>query len=195
MSKSREQINQFLSGINIDGKTVLDVGVQDNPAYKYCRGTAEKYLTMDIDKEWKPNLVYDLNYFGLVKELQKNNLEDRFDIVFCLEVLEHCYEPHFALLNIFDSLKDGGIAYISVPFINPIHDKWDYLRYTPEYFEKVLPQIGFSDFDIKLRKTTLGKQELMNFYQAEGLRMSKIRQQMGDGDKLDLIGLFIEAKK
>jgi len=37
--------------------------------------------------------------------------------------------------------------------------------------------------------------ELMNFYKSEGLKFSKIRQQMGDGDKLDLIGLIIEAKK
>jgi len=200
MSKSREQINQFLSEINLDGKTVLDVGVQDNPAAKYCNGSARKYLTMDVDREWRPNFLYDLNddkidigYLGNL--VNQQHFKNRFDVVFCLEVLEHCWSPVQALENLFDFTKEGGTCYISTPFINPLHDKWDYLRYTPEWFEKVLPMVGFKEFTIKKRYATLGVLDLIKFYQAEGLRMSKIRLNKGQHKDQALIGLFIEAKK
>jgi len=189
MSKSREQINQFLSEIDITGKTVLDVGVQDNPAYKYCRGTAEKYKTIDVDKSWNPDITVDFNNEGAWRGCGE------YDVVFCLEVLEHIWNPIEALKNLFEVTSENGVCYISVPFINPIHDKWDFLRYTPEWFEKVLPMVGFKDFDIKYRMATVGQCSLSHFYQEEGLKMSKIRKKMGDGDKINLIGLFIEAKK
>lgn len=200
MSKSREQINKFLSEINITGKKVLDVGVQDNPAYKYCRGTAEKYLTLDVDNQWNPNFVYDLNDDKIDLSILNNILNaDKiiggFDIVFCLEVLEHCWNPIVALKNLYDFTSENGVCYISVPFINPIHDKWDFLRYTPEWFEKVLPMVGFKEFKIHLRKATVGIKDLMNFYQGEGLKMSKIREAMGDGGLKDLIGVIVEARK
>lgn len=192
MSKSREQINQFLSGISIEGKSVLDVGVQNNPAYKYCRGHADKYVTMDIDEEWKPDVVGDLNLpvsVALKREIV------RFDVVFCLEVLEHCWNPIEALKNLFEFTKEGGVCYLSVPFINPIHDKWDYLRYTPEWFEKVIPMVGFKSFEIHVRRASLGLEYLMEFYKSEGLRMSKIREVMGDGNLKNLIGVIVEAHK
>lgn len=191
MSKSREQINKFLSEIDLTDKKVLDVGCQDNLARKYTKGIPSEYHTADIDKQWNPDFIVDLNDNSLFFAVNSN----RYDVVFCLEVLEHCWNPRNVLANLFDVLKGDGVAYISVPFINPIHDLWDYLRYTPEWFDKVLPMVGFKQWEIKLRKSTEGREELINFYQKEGLRLSKVRQQMGDSDKLDLIGLFIKAEK
>jgi len=191
MSKSREKINQFLSQIDITGKTVIDVGVQNNPARKYTKGEAKTYETMDIDKEWKPDYIEDLNIdFGIMREESGYN-----DIVFCLEVLEHCWNPVQAVSNLYGITKKGGVCYISVPFINPLHDKWDYLRYTPEWFEKVLPLVGFKDIVVKKRMATNGVLELMNFYRNEGLRMSKIRLKAGQSKDQALIGLFVEAHK
>jgi len=190
VSKSREQINQFLSTIDITDKAVLDVGVQNNPASNYTKGVAKKYLTMDVDDEWKPDLVADLNY-----RLPTFELTGLHDIVFCLEVLEHCWHPVEAVKNLAGFTKEGGVCYISVPFINPIHDKWDFLRYTDEWFKVVLPKVGFKEVRIHYRMATEGFEILKAFYQSEGLRMSKIRQGMGDGNKLALIGLIVEARK
>lgn len=192
MSKSREQINQFLGGINIEGKRVLDVGVQNNPASNYVKGIAKEYLTTDVDEEWGSDYLFDLN-----KDFKKSIIKGgkKFDVVFCLEVLEHCWNPVQAIWNLFDLVDEGGVCYISVPFINPIHDKWDYLRYTPEWFEKVLPMVGFKGFKIHLRRASIGTEDLMRFYQGEGLRMSKIREVMGDGHLKNLIGVIVEAGK
>ena len=203
MSKSREKINQFLAEIDITGKTVLDVGVQNNPAMKYTKGKPEIYITADVDEEWKPDIVGDLNEydnecFGFEVDLfKKAGISSLvgFDVVFCLEVLEHCYNPIGAVSNLGNLVGKGGVCYISVPFINPLHDKWDYLRYTPEWFEKVLPLVGFKDVVVKKRMATNGVLDLMTFYRNEGLRMSKIRLKAGQSKDQALIGLFIEARK
>ncbi len=191
MSNSREQLQYYLSKIDITGKTVLDVGVRDNPASKYVKGKAKKYITLDIDNKWNPDIVADLNA-RMTTELKKEMI--RFDIVFCLEVLEHCYNPVRAVENLFNFTKDGGVCYISAPFINPLHDEWDYLRYTPEWFKKVLP-FWFKEVIINERVATEGQESLLWFYKQEGLRMSKLRYKRGEGDKLPLIGCFVKAIK
>jgi len=192
MSKSREKINQFLAEIDITGKTVLDVGVQNNPAKKYTKGIPKKYMTLDIDEEWKPDVVADINQM-MSKEFKEETI--KFDIVFCLEVLEHCWNPIQVIKNLFVWVKRGGVCYISVPFVNLIHDKWDMLRYTYQFFEKVLPMVGFKSVEIKRRIATVGLNDYMNFNKKEGIRMSKVTQKMGLSKHIADIGYFVIAKK
>lgn len=53
------------------------------------------------------------------------------DAVACLEVLEHVREPQAMLAEIARVLRPGGHAWISVPFLYPVHDApHDYQRYT-----------------------------------------------------------------
>jgi len=119
----------------------------------------------------------------------------KFDIVFCLETLEHVWNPVNAVEILYGMLEENGVCYISVPFINPIHDKWDMLRFTDEWFEKVLPKIGFKEVTIKRRVATIGLEALREFYSTEGLRLSKIRSNKGEGHKIADIGYLITAKK
>ncbi|MEE4252397.1 MAG: methyltransferase domain-containing protein, partial [Alcanivoracaceae bacterium] len=54
-----------------------------------------------------------------------------FDGVFCLEVLEHVPEPAKVMQEISRVLKPGGRAWISMPFLYPLHDApFDFQRYT-----------------------------------------------------------------
>ena len=200
MSCSRNQINKFLGEIDITGKTVLDVGVQNNPARKYTKGETKKYMTLDIDNEWSPDLVLDINETDIDLSIFTNiinaqRIRGGFDIVFCLEVLEHCWNPIEAVRNLAEFTADGGVCYISVPFVNLIHDKWDMLRYTYQFFEKVLPMVGFKSVEIKRRIATVGLNDYMNFNKKEGIRMSKVTQKMGLSKHIADIGYFVIAKK
>lgn len=194
MSKSREQIIDYLSEIDISGKTVLDVGCGPKRywAKNFVNGEAKEYVTLDIDEEFEPDIVADLN-----KDLRLQGIKDKYfyqyDVTFCLETLEHILDPISAVENL--SLWTKEVCYISVPFLNPIHDKWDYLRYTGEWFKEVLPKVGFSSVKIKTRKATVGAGPLKAFYKDEGLRMSKIRLKKGEGHKLLDIGYFVVCKK
>ena len=183
----------MLSTIDIEGKTVLDVGVQDKPSSRLTYGTPKKYLTLDIDPQWKPDLVADLNEIGGNAYTFEKLKELDIDIIFCIEVLEHCWNPIVALGNLHEFLKKGGDLYISTPFINPHHDVVDYLRYTDEWYREVLPRVGFEVKIIKERRASAGLGLLKQFYEVEYMKYSKIRQK--NGPYTYPVGYFVHAKK
>lgn len=197
MSKSREQLNVFLSEVDIEGKFCLDIGVQDKPTSRLTQGTPSKYLTLDIDAKWSPDIVADLNeeWEKWVNHTYSTELERNqgFDAIFCIETLEHCWNPIQAIQNMSGILKEGGDLYISVPFIGPHHDFVDYLRFTHEWFEEVLPKCDLEVIEIKERVATMGRSDLIQFYSKEGMRVSKIRPEYGHYTYP--IGYFVHARR
>ncbi len=190
MSKSREQVNDYLKRIDIQGKIVLDVGVQDHPTSRLTRGEAERYYTLDIDPQWKPDVVADLNdpdFKRIVQEAikrpapspLKHIFEADVDTIFCIEVLEHCWNPVQAVTNLASIMANNGDLYITTPFINPHHDVVDYLRYTNEWYRDVLPKVGLDVVQIIERVSTVGRDLLMQFYTIEGMKISRIRPEYG----------------
>ncbi len=192
MSKSREQLVSFLKEIDITDKVVLDAGCgpEEKWARNWTNGEAKRYITLDISSEFKTTIVADLNV-----KLPTFKLAGLSHIVFCLETLEHLWNPIYALRNIYQWLFIGGTAYFSTPLINPHHDEVDYARYTDEWYQKVLSYVGFKDIKIKPRVATEGYANLLAFYKEEGLRMSKIRLKKGQANKMNEIGYFVEARK
>lgn len=188
MSKSREQLNSLLKKIDIQGKAVLDVGSQDHLSNRLTVGEPLSYDTLDIDPQWEPDIVADLN-----EKMPAFEVAGLYDVVFCIEVLEHCWNPIQAVKNLSQWLKPAGDLYISTPFINPHHDKWDYLRYTGEWYEEVLPKFDLEIVKIEERVATVGKDFLAGFYSAEGLKVSKIRPEYGRYTYP--IGYFVHARK
>ena len=53
------------------------------------------------------------------------------DGVVCLEVIEHVPDPARAIIEIARVLKPGGKAWVSMPFLYPLHNEpFDFQRYT-----------------------------------------------------------------
>ena len=66
-----------------------------------------------------------------------------FDGVACLEVLEHVKEPRRVVAEIARVLRPGGSAWISMPFLYPVHDApHDYQRYTEDGLRRDLEEAG-----------------------------------------------------
>lgn len=79
-----------------------------------------------------------------IVDVTKMKYKNEFDIVMCLNVLEHVYEFQKAVTNIHAALKKGGTAVIAVPVMYPLHDEpGDYWRFTEHTLHKL-----FSDFKI-----------------------------------------------
>jgi SAM-dependent methyltransferase len=188
MSHSRNQVLKYLGDIDITGKTVLDVGAGKKEwwARNFTKGEPRIYKTSDINPEFKCDFQDDLNDFC--------DHMIGFDVVFCLETLEHIFDPLTALANLNRFTNEGGVCYISTPFINPLHDSHDYLRYTIQFFEKVLPLVGFKDIKITPRVAT-AKETLQQFYKEEAMRMSKITQEQGYGGNLWDVGYIVSCTK
>ncbi len=64
-----------------------------------------------------------------------------FDLVLCLETLEHAQRPWFICPEIERILKPNGVAIISSPQNHPIHlHPSDYFRYTPYGLKSLFPK-------------------------------------------------------
>ena len=145
MSKSRTQLENWVTTIDIEGKRVLDVGGSQLPIVGRANGDPKEYVIVDLEKphecKRKPNLIWDIQDMNPIKDKSY----EVFDSVFCLEVMEYLYRPFIALENMNKVLKRGGSLYVSFHFIYPVHkpNKKDYLRYTQWGAEKLLKEAGF----------------------------------------------------
>lgn len=86
---------------------VLEIGANIRPQAQFIYPNA-KILTMDIDKQLKPDIVMDAG---------KMNFDSKFDGILASHVLEHF--PYFDILTVLDrwkkALVPGGKLHIIVP--------------------------------------------------------------------------------
>jgi SAM-dependent methyltransferase len=110
----RQNIDNFIKNTikNHKNKLILEIGPVCKPNEELCRENSVE--TLDI---------CNLDNITYVADITKDNdiPKDRFDIVYCLDVLEHTYEPWEGLKQIYKILKPGGILYLSLPFQFRIH--------------------------------------------------------------------------
>ena len=107
-----------LTRTTLSGKSVVDMS---------C-GTG--VLCEEISASYKPSLFYAYDFSDSCVNLTRNlsipnlkcfvhNLYDpvdiKFDIIFCVETIEHLLHPQIAIKNILNILNRDGIAIITVP--------------------------------------------------------------------------------
>lgn len=189
---TRNQLEKWLSTIEVDCNRVLDVGVGFNPIKDRLKSFKSKeYKTLDnnSENEIKPDFVFDLNT-QKDSTTKKRVLEFSPDVIFCIEVMEYIYEP-IKVFNFFhESLAKKGMLYISFHTYYPWHKPYknDYLRYTQGGIIKLLEQSGFSRWEIIPRTAESGRKDLWTFFRKEGL--------IGFRDKINLdIGYLVKAYK
>ena len=80
-----------------------------------------------------------------------NGLENKYNKIICLAVLEHVYNPFKAIENLRSMLKDNGIIYGFVPYLYKYHAPMD-LKYQDYFrFSKDTLAYLFKDFsDVEL---------------------------------------------
>ena len=80
-----------------------------------------------------------------------NGLENKYDKIICLAVLEHVYDPFKAIENLRSMLKENGIIYGFVPYLYKYHAPMD-LKYQDYFrFSKDTLAYLFKDFnDVEL---------------------------------------------
>lgn len=194
-SNFRIQLEDYLRTIDVKADAVLDVGGLQNPIRSRVHSwEVKKYKIFDVVEEMneeKADYVGDLSR-SLQYHKKINELEGEFDVIFCLEVMEYVFDPLTALENIQGFMKSGGVAYISFPFVYPMHPPLgtDYLRYTQDGVEKLLEEAGLKDFDIFVRRAGPGRNTLKRFYDEEGTRYRR-----DDPSLLDHTGYIVKARK
>lgn len=121
----------------LEGKTVLDLGCGD----QYIRGAFEdrgaSYRGLDIDECDLEAQVFPV-------------LSDSQDIVVCLALIEHMYDPGNFLAETLRVLKTGGLLWLSTPDIEACgakfwNDPTHVHPYTRASIKTLLLMNGFAD--------------------------------------------------
>ncbi|MFW9789105.1 MAG: class I SAM-dependent methyltransferase [Candidatus Thorarchaeota archaeon] len=74
-----------------------------------------------------------------VLDVTKMSVEEEYDIILAINVIEHVYDYGLAILNMHRALKPGGRLVLSTPFFYPLHDlPDDYWRFTTSCLNKIL---------------------------------------------------------
>jgi len=122
------------------GQRVLDAGAGEGRYRPYFEHL--HYVGIDLavgDASW------DYSRLNVLGDLTNLPLCDKvFDLVLCLEVLEHVREPQQVLQELYRVLRPGGKLYFSVPMSWHQHQQpHDYFRYTSFGLRYLLDKVGF----------------------------------------------------
>jgi 2-polyprenyl-3-methyl-5-hydroxy-6-metoxy-1,4-benzoquinol methylase len=165
---------------------VLDVGggIGANASFLKSSGKAHRFTVVDlVAHERLPDVdaAYsgDLEDPALIRKVGEE--EGPFDLILCLDVLEHLRDPWSVLRSVEEHLKPGGTLLVSVPNMRN--------------YKLVLPLLLFNRFDLTDRgirdRTHLRwfvRSSAIDLVEQTGLRVSEIVDHF-DGPKKRLFNL------
>ena len=126
------------------GGKILDVGA-GRLAWRDLLARRGEYISSDIEAT-HPDVVV---LFDVQKRFPFEDGE--FDTLFCCSVLEHVPEPWAVLAEFRRTLRPGGHAIISVPFMYYIHGApHDYWRFSPFGVRQMAAKAGLEVTSLEL---------------------------------------------
>jgi SAM-dependent methyltransferase len=174
----KKQLKNWLITAN-NTKSVLDAG-SGFGQYVYYLGRKNpglKILGVDV----KDEQIADCNTFfkqiGFknthfeVADLTKLNFTNLFDLVLCVDVMEHIEEDVLVLKNYFSALKPGGMLLISTPSDqggSDVHEHDHEEGAVGFVDEHVRDGYGITELDTKLRSAGFTKTEIHYQYGMPG---------------------------
>jgi SAM-dependent methyltransferase len=133
----RRNLEQFARGL--EGKRILEIGSgrqdlgADAYSFREVFGPSNEFVQSDVVPEYGHELV-DVRAIGV---------EDTYDVILCLYVLEHVFEVEDAVRSMHRALAPGGTLVLAVPHLYPYHDEpTDYWRFTDHALRKMLDPFG-----------------------------------------------------
>jgi SAM-dependent methyltransferase len=123
--------------------TVLDCGAGMLQHREKIKVQADSYESIDWNQTEGLTWIGDIQAMDMVPD-------NRYDTVFCSQVLEHLPRPWDALAEMFRVLKPGGRLIISAPHLSRLHEQpHDYFRYTSFGLKRLLEDAGFQVDNIR----------------------------------------------
>ena len=154
---------------NLDGK-LLDLGCKDGYILDKAKHLGYQVYGSDISC----NAVQILSKQGFsMKKLDLNNHlsypDNLFNIVTCLQVIEHLTNPEVLLTEIYRILKPGGILILSTPNLASIGSRLRLL------YNKYKLKIRVID-NLEYARTWFDDKYLIQLFESEGFIISKTKK-------------------
>lgn len=139
-------IRSYAKGVK--NKQVLEIG-SGTQAFGKDYYSAKRYFDLSnefIQSDINPEFGHPLVDITIMEE------SDAYDIILCMNVLEHVYDYQKGIQNMYRALRPSGELVVFVPMFYPLHDEpHDYWRFTEHALRKM-----FQDFEIiELKKKGL----------------------------------------
>ncbi|GHB92982.1 methyltransferase domain-containing protein [Cerasicoccus arenae] len=94
------------------------------------------------DISWPGDTRTHVDVYSPIHEIP--NPDGHYDCIICIAVLEHVENPEEVVPEFYRVLKPGGIAVVSVPFLQPEHKcPTDFQRYTKDGLKRLFTHHGF----------------------------------------------------
>lgn len=129
------EIIEIVKKFEITGKTILDVGCGTGSLDFYLAKRANSVTGIDISKNAIVACKRDAKTLGVskktafyVRDISKRLMKRKFDVVICLEVIEHIKNDKKLINNISKSLKKNGLLILSTPSHNAPLYKMGFLK-------------------------------------------------------------------
>ncbi|MDC3226113.1 class I SAM-dependent methyltransferase [Candidatus Pelagibacter sp.] len=108
---------------------VLDIGMAMRDRHKKVKSKILETLDVNDFGEY-PDIICDI-----CSDI--SGLENKYNKIICIAILEHVYDPFSAVANLKRMLKNDGVIYGYVPYLFPYHAPndlkfQDYLRFSKD---------------------------------------------------------------
>lgn len=131
---------------NVSNQKILELGSGKKLKGKYHYSAKQFFNDSNefIQSDINPNFGHQ------IVDVTTMDFKEEFDIILCMNVLEHVYDYPKAVENLYNALKTNGQLVVFVPVMYPLHDEpHDYWRFTEHSLRKIF--VNFSK--IKLEKS------------------------------------------
>jgi len=141
---------------------LLDIGCGVKPYEKIFAPYVDKYY----GTEYSPESGYRGNHADLGADASAMPFADKsVDTILCTQVLEHVAHPEKVIEEFARILKPNGVIITTAPFFYPIHDEYDFFRYTDKGIAVIMKRHGLEIVKIEpLNGTGVTVAVLFNFY-------------------------------
>ena len=122
---------------------ILDIGMAMRDRHKKVKSKILETLDVNDFGEY-PDIICDI-----CSDI--SGLENKYNKIICIAILEHVYDPFSAISNLKKMLKDNGIIYGYVPYLYYYHAPknlkfQDYFRFSKDALAYLFK--GFSDVEL-----------------------------------------------